>query len=70
MTNEYTVTFTAEVTAIFQDSEDALEYLMSEQFKSDARDAIMAVEAAHTDAHIHNVKVFISKEDDDEIPLF
>lgn len=68
---EFTVTFTAEVTAIFKDDADRLEYLMSDQFKEDARDAIMDVEPAHTDARIRDVKVFLSKEDvDDEIPLF
>ena len=60
--NEFTVTFTADVTCVFQDDADRLEYLMSDQFKADAREAIMDVEAAHTDARIHNVKVFISKE--------
>lgn len=63
---EFTVTFTADVTAIFKDDADRLEYLLSEQFKEDAREAILAVEAAHNDARIHNVKVFISKEEPDE----
>ena len=62
MKDEFTVTFTAEVTAIFQDHKDMIEYLRSEQFKSDAREAILASEAAHTDARIRDVKVFISKE--------
>ena len=60
---EFTVTFTAEVTAIFKDDADRLEYLMSDQFKEDAREAILDIEPAHTDAHIRDVKVFISKED-------
>lgn len=61
--NEYTVTFTAEITAIFQDAEEALEHLRSDQFVEEAREAILAVEAAHNDVHIRDVKVFISKED-------
>lgn len=62
MKDEFTVTFTAEVTAIFQDTEDRIEFLRSEQFKEEAREAILASEAAHTDARIRDVKVFISKE--------
>lgn len=62
MKDEFTVTFTAEVTAIFQDTEDMVEYLRSDKFKADAREAILASEAAHTDAQIRDVKVFISKE--------
>ena len=63
MKDEFTVTFTAEVTAVFQDSEDMLDYLCSDRFKADAREAILASEAGHTDARIRDVKVFISKED-------
>lgn len=62
MKDEFTVTFTAEVTAIFQDTEDRIEFLRSEQFKEEAREAILASEAAHVDARIRDVKVFISKE--------
>ena len=61
--NEFTVTFTAEVTAIFLDHAELLEYLMSDQFKEDARDAILDAELAHCDCSIRDVKVFISKED-------
>lgn len=68
--NEYTVTFRADVTAIFRDTPEALEHLLSDGFKEEAREAILASEPAHNDCTIRNVKVFISKEDDDEIPLF
>lgn len=63
MINEFTVTFTAEVTAIFQDREEMLEYLCSKEFREDAREAILGSEAAHVDCALRDVKVFISKED-------
>ena len=60
---EFTVTFTAEVTAIFKDDDDRLEYLCSDDFKHDAREAILASEPAHNDCTIRDVKVFLSQED-------
>jgi hypothetical protein len=61
--NEYTVTFTAEVTAVFKDLPEALEHLCSESFVEEAQDVILYAEPAHNDVHVRDVKVFISKED-------
>ena len=64
--NEFTVTFKADVTAVFLDEPEMLEYLSSDKFKEDAREAILASEPAHNDCTIRDVKVFISKEEPDD----
>lgn len=63
---EFTMTFDAELTCIFRDKEDSLEYVCSDEFKGVLRSAVLhAFDAIH-DVSIDNVKVFISKEDFDE----
>ena len=50
--NEYTVTFDAEITCIFRDTGDPLEYLCSDEFKGVLREAVR-----HTFDPIHDVSI-------------
>lgn len=63
---EYTVTFNAELTCIFRDNEDSLEYICSDGFKKTLRAAVLLAFDAIHDVSIDNVKVFISKENFNE----
>ena len=65
MKNEYTVTFNAEVTAIMEADEKALDLLGSDLFKEANEATILNSRPDYHDVHIHNLKVFISKEDID-----
>lgn len=60
--NEFTVTFTAEVTAIFHDQAGVEEVIMTDEFKDKLGRAILASVPYHHDVHVKDVKVFISKE--------
>lgn len=63
---EYTVTFDAEITCIFRDTGDPLEYLCSDEFKGVLREAVRHTFDAIHDVSIDNMKVFISKENFNE----
>ena len=63
---EYTMTFDAELTCIFRDKEDSLEYVCSDEFQKTLRLAVLHSFDAIHDASIDNVKVFVDKEDFNE----
>ena len=62
---EYTITYTAEITAVATASEHYLDRLVSEEFPKDIEEALLNVLPAHQDVHVRDLKVFISKEDID-----
>ena len=61
--NEYTITFNAEFTMISNGSEDLIDFFRSEEFKTSIARSLLAENPLLADAHLDNVKVFISKED-------
>ena len=60
---EYTITYTAEITAVVEAPEDHLDRLMSAEFPRDIEDSLLNVWPEHQDVHVRDLKVFISKED-------
>lgn len=66
MKNEYTVTYTAEITAVARSKEEYLGRLMSDTFRQDLEESMLNVLPAHQDVHIRDLKVFITKEGIDE----
>ena len=66
MKNEYTVTFNAEVTAIMEADERALDLLKSDLFREANAATILNSRPDYHDVHIRDMKVFISKEGIDE----
>lgn len=61
---EYTITFDAEITLISNGSTDLEEYFRSEEFKTATAKSLLAENPLIADAHLSNVKVFITREEE------
>lgn len=63
---EYTITYTAEITAVVQGYPEYDEYLLSNEFPRELKDSLLNVWPEHQDVHIRDLKIFISKEEPKE----
>ena len=61
---EYTITFNAELTMVSNGTEDLEQYFRSEEFKTATAKSLLAENPLLADAHLDNVKVFISREEE------
>ena len=59
---EFTVTFTADVTAIFHDEADVEETIMSDAFKEELRKSILHAIPYHHDVQLRNLRLFVGEE--------